>query len=312
MVVEKSYVTRAGSKITQNGVSYQGSMNGPKFPITSASGKVYKPKEYTFIKCSEIFADGEYQRAIDSPRVKKIIDEYKSELYTPIKVFRRETGGYALVDGQHRLMAHVTLFGDDAYIQVEVLNKVSNELSDKTDEEAEAYIFGHQSDNTKKVAPTARVKALIIGSDPFAIEMQNIVTSAGFNLDFNGSKAKNKISAISLIWQIYEGEHGTEILTELMEVLRDAFDGSVESLEATFIRSLYLFLKSYMKDSNYSRKILVDRLTVCSHNNAKVITNKINQVRELQRKDIDKDTATINELIKIYNYKRKSKLIEKE
>ena len=278
--------------------------------LSGPNGEIYVPKQFIMLKCKNIYIAKVYQRIIDKKRVANIQKEYKTELYTPIKVYQRKDGTYYLVDGQHRIMAHMALFGEDSIIQVELIQRVTPFFKNMTDEEFEAWVFEHQYDNTSRLNKQELIRAAIAANEPFAVDMCNIVSRYGFTINLNNSaSADNKPACAATLMRIYSGEYGALVLDELMKICKDAFNGEKKAFSKPFLEYTALFLRKVIKNTDYNHNTFVDRLQKFSNGNIKTIESAVEVTNVKIAKDV-REALVYDQYKKIYNYKRKTNLLK--
>lgn len=227
----------------------------------SSNGKIYKPLKIQTIHASKL-KDAVYQRDINPSKVKNIINEFRLELMNPLKIGFREDGTYRIIDGQHTYMAVTQLFGEDIEFTCIIVENVSDDWKHLTDEQLEARTFAHQHDNTKKLSVNEKFKAAFIGGERFAVDILHICENNGFELSYKDSSVAslNTLVCTNTLINIYEKDDGA-LLNDTLDLLRNAYNGSPESLQSQFVKAIALFINKYNDEINFNRSRFIKVLS---------------------------------------------------
>lgn len=228
---------------------------------SNTTGKVYAPLRYRIIN-AKLLKNPEYQRKINASNVQKIINNFRSELVRPIKVGIDTDGKYNIIDGQHTYVALTTMFGDDIDVACIIADITSDDWKELTSEEAEARMFAHQHDNTKKVSVNDQFAASVIGREPYALDILDICKENGFSLNYsNGPTAsKDTLACAGKIKNLYMIDNG-HLLKYTLAVLREVYDGEVDSLDSQFIDIVAKFINTFENEDNFNYKRLVKAMS---------------------------------------------------
>jgi hypothetical protein len=178
-----------------------------------------------------------YQNGRYNPtRAKRIADKWDDNRFEPIIVSFRD-GIYWIVDGQHRTVAKKIRFGKDSLIMCKVLNGLTYAQ--------EAYYFATQDNEELGVAPIIKFNAQIEAEDVSALKILKVIEESGFTVSRDNHKADYVIAAIGAVQYIYSKSNPT-ILKEVLLLIKDTWYGISDSLDGTFIKGVYSFVKTYM------------------------------------------------------------------
>lgn len=192
------------------------------------------PPVFTQLHSSILLSDI-YQRNLDVPRIKKIIENFNPALVNPIKVSHRD-GLYYVIDGQHTLSALKIMNGDQDL-------KVNCFVYEGLTQQDEAYLFAQQTGIAKKVDSGHKLQALYIAGDEKITDMHDIVNSLGFIFDFSSTKAAKRIISGATLWRMYNRSTRQEFIDSL-EIVRDAWKFKQDSLKSEIIggvNSFYIY-----------------------------------------------------------------------
>lgn len=184
----------------------------------------------------KIKVDMSYQREAEASRVDKIVKNFSMDVFNPPKVSHRADGFYYIFDGQHSMLAHKKVFGDNAPINCRVFEGLSH------DEEAELFI--QQNGISKEVKTNDKLKAEFSKENSDVKEMVDAARIAGIRIDFNKGLCPNHISATAAsyaIWQLLGKDQFINVLT----VLKKAFGGDGNAFTNGFLKGMAFIYKHY-------------------------------------------------------------------
>ncbi|MCD8150518.1 MAG: hypothetical protein LUE92_13375 [Clostridiales bacterium] len=190
-----------------------------------------------------------YQRGLSVARVKRIADHFDERIANMPKVSYRD-GNYYVFDGQHTIAARKLLNGDE---DLPVTCRVYYGLT----EAEEALLFAQQFGFSDVLSAGAKMRALLFGRDPEALDFLRATKSVGIELDFTQNLGKNRIGCISTAFRAFQ-RVGEENYVEALSILKEAWDGEPYSLRGENVRALVDFVDLYK--GQYKRKRLVEKL----------------------------------------------------
>lgn len=203
--------------------------------------------KYRRVATDEIVVDGRYQRPVEQFRVDKIAEGFDETLFGVIEVSRRN-GKCAVFDGQHRLEAARALGMKDVPCLVH----------DGLTPEAEAELFVRLQRERKNINPNDRFKARLFYNDPVALDINRVVTEAGFSIKPNAADAAPdvwRIRAVAALERAYH-RYGPDHLYETLDTVRAWWGGDKKSTDGSLIEGVALFLRLYggrLRDDHIQR-----------------------------------------------------------
>lgn len=190
-----------------------------------------------------------YQRNFKQRRAIKISNEFDERVANEPKVSCRN-GRYFVFDGQHTIAARIQLNkGKD----LPILCKVYYGLS----ESEEALLFAQQTGVSAKLSSGDAIRAKIYGGDPEAMAFLRATETAGLLLSYTQSRGKKRITCINTALNEFR-RVGSEIYTEALRIIAEAWNGESHSLRAEVIQGVVQFVDLY--HGEFNRKRLVEKL----------------------------------------------------
>lgn len=179
----------------------------------------------------------DYQRGIDSKRVKRIADTWKDEVANPPKVSYRG-GKYWVFDGQHTIAARKLRNGNqDLPIECRVYSGLTYE------EEAELFVL--QNGIAKNPDVNAKFKAMYEAGDVDIIEFKRTVESIGLKMDFSKSQGQNKIIACRTAYKLFTKNPTSKIFVKSLEMIKFAWGGAPDSFRNEILLGMEKFVDVY-------------------------------------------------------------------
>lgn len=206
--------------------------------------------EYKKINTKFLFVDELYQRTIDPPRVKKILDEFDPNLVNPIKVSFRD-GKYWIVDGHHTECVLITRNkNQDLMVDCKVYYGMT--WLD------EVNMFLEQNGQYARVVNVNdKLRAKMNSGDPDVTKMVKLAEKVGFIIDFKNRKGDNKIVALSTLMKAY-GSLTPDEYIEYLALIKKTWGGVSDSLSREILQGMFIFYKTYK--GIYNPKTFVNRL----------------------------------------------------
>lgn len=178
-----------------------------------------------------------YQRGIDSKRVKRIADTWKDEVANLPKVSYRD-GKYWVFDGQHTIAARKLRNGNqDLPIECRVYSGLTYE------EEAELFVL--QNGIAKNPDMNAKFKAMYEAGDVDIIEFKRTVESVGLRMDFSKGWGQNKIIACNTAYKLFTKNSSSKIFTKSLEMIKFAWGGAPDSFRREILLGMEKFVSVY-------------------------------------------------------------------
>lgn len=237
--------------------------------------------EYGQVNSKLIKIDPEYQRALDTNRVKRIVSNFNPDLVNPIKVNFRENK-YFCFDGQHTLASLKMKNGNsDSLVDCKV-------YFDQT-REWESKMFAEQTGIARQVDSLAKLKALYVGKDIDVMEFRDVTETTGIRMDFTKGSANNKIVACATAYKIFNSTPQSDYL-EILRIIKETWDGVPESFMKQILIGISEFHQKYK--GQYKRALLIKQLSRVS---------PIAIIRDADLYKNEKMHRYCNQIVRIYN-----------
>lgn len=197
--------------------------------------------ELVWIPADQLVVDEEYQRDVNWRWVSEIADSFDPDLLDPLVVSDRGNGEYAVVDGQHRLLAIRRMGYADQNVPCMIRRAMSVE--------EEAHIFASQK-NRKRLTRFDLHKADLRAGDPTAVAVDQAIREFGYTV--SKSPAQRGIQAVSAVYRVMES-YGAANLRYCLRIFREAWGDQAPQQHA--ILGLPAFLRRYGHQINRDRLV---------------------------------------------------------
>lgn len=187
----------------------------------------------TALRVDDVFADREYQRALDTARCRKMADEWNPRLVGTIEVSDRgddHRPRYAVMDGQHR-------WGAAKLIDPPPL-LVANVHSGLTIPD-EAGLFDKFNRQRKQTTSFDNWRARRLSGDEQVLAIESVVH--GYGLDVELAPGDGRIACVSAMETVVK-RGGTPLLGETLSLITATWGLRREGLDAAIIGGLSLVL----------------------------------------------------------------------
>ncbi len=192
-----------------------------------------------------------YQRSVEQKNVDKLIRNWNSlELYPVIVSFR--DGKFNVVDGQNRIAAMRQMAGGgDVIVPCMIYTGMTYEQ--------EAELYAKLDKGKRPLTPRQHTKALVeSGSDAKILEIKCLVEDVGFvwatGEPFEIAPIRALINAYQLL--------GGEAFTRMLSLMAGAWQGTPNSLKASMLSGMALFIKTY--ETELSDRAFIRRMSLVS------------------------------------------------
>lgn len=220
-------------------------MKNSRKPALAGQLHFTTPYERKQLPTGILFSGQPYQRKVKMPRVRQIVDEFDPKLLDEVVVSFRD-GRYNVVDGQHRIAALKLMNGG---MDIMVNCKIANGLT--YEQEADLYERLDASKKRLTVADATRAK-IEAQNDPMILDIQRILSLYGLKWTFSssgGNAGNNRIASARAVTNAYKAL-GSLLFERMIKLLKKAWNGSKESLNAYIISGLALFVETYKAELN--------------------------------------------------------------
>jgi hypothetical protein len=182
---------------------------------------------------SELEIDGTYQRAAESGMVRHIAVHWDWRLCAPLTVSRRiDPAGFFVIDGQHRLEA-AKLRGDIPHLPciISTFGSIAEE----------AGCFVAVNSHRKRVTPLDTFRAQLASGDARAVEISEIIHSAGLSLAKHSNFTSWKPLQISAISGVRGSlaRFGPEVTRRALSLVARAWPKEVLQYSGRILAGLY-------------------------------------------------------------------------
>lgn len=233
----------------------------------------------TRVPLDKLIVDGRYQRPVEEKRVARITDEYDAKLFGTLELSQRANGTFAVIDGQHRYEAAKRLN----------VKRVPALVHKGLNAKQEADLFARTNMGRKPLTPIQRFRAQVFSGDPRAVELQGIITEAGFKVDYTESATElGAIRSIVALENAYT-THGAEHVRLTLTTIADLWFGERTATDQFIIRGMSQFLAVYADrfDETHREKLRrVPALTIVRRAQEKTITDNRTNIVALVADDL--------------------------
>lgn len=215
--------------------------------------------EFRWIERERLFVDETYQRLhIRHKHVGNIVKTWTPDHFGALNVAPRPDGLYAVIDGQHRLLA-LDQMGIRPTSKVPcIVHSTANE----------PLTFVHL--NRRAILdPMEEFRASLEGEEPDAIELQRAVMQAGFEVALTtvSTASKRRDRSLYCIKRLQKlvADYGGPALTELLRFVDDTWPHDKDALTSHILGGLAAFRDIYVR--MYDPAILVQALQTAGPRN---------------------------------------------
>ena len=228
------------SQPVQSARSVQGQLAMAEVPVP-ATGKIACDAscsyEYMRLPASWLVTDTSYQRAIDERAVERIVENFDPRLVNVVKVSHRDSKFYVF-DGAHTLSALKKINGTNTFL---VDCKVYRGLA----YEDEAYLFALQRGESRDVAFSVRLRALLISNSQEAVDFRESTQRAGLRLaSDNNVASQDTIAALAKAYKLYT-KYGAEQYEAVLSLVKETWGGAAWSLTNYVLGGVAELLSEY-------------------------------------------------------------------
>lgn len=189
------------------------------------------PQDFQIIELDKMFVD-DYQRLLHSDEVERIVKDFIPGKLGVLEVSEREDGRYAVIDGQHRMVALRRL--GFKFARCNVVHGLS--VQD------EAYNFAHQRDNTKNLTARDRFKSSVIAGEEVSTKINYILTKNGYSTEAGGQGARiEAVAALAKVSQFYS----YEVLDQVLSFTNATWPGDRKAVQREILVALAEFISRF-------------------------------------------------------------------
>ena len=178
---------------------------------------------------SDLLIDASYQRTLRPDEVKDIIKDFNMDVFNFPKVSHRADGSYYIFDGQHSVVGHKKVRGENTPIKCRVYEGLTY------GEEVE--LFMTQNGHSRSLKTKDIVKADLNIKDSDSSEMVKAAKTAGVTISLDRIDKLNNTNAVAATryaWKLL----GKDNFINILSVIKDTWDGEIGSFSAGMIKGL--------------------------------------------------------------------------
>lgn len=219
----------------------------------SAEVSYSNPGAIRTLSTSQLTSGLPYQRTVKQQRVDEIVREWNDRKLTPVVVSFRD-GKFNVVDGQNRIAAMRQMAGGgDVIVPCMIYTGMTYEQ--------EAELYAKLDKGKRPLTPRQHTKALVeSGSDARIMEIKCLVEDVGFvwalgeptGEPFEIAPIRALINAHQLL--------GGEAFARMLSLLAGAWQGAPNSLKASMLSGMALFVKTY--EAELSDRAFIRRMSI--------------------------------------------------
>ena len=243
---------------------------------------------YLNIVPSKLRVDMSYQRTAKPALINRIVNHFDMDIFNPPKVSHRADGFYYIFDGQHSMLAHKRVFGDNAPINCKVYERLTY------DEEVELFV--QQTGEHSDVATNDKLRADYCKSGSDVRAMAEAAEKVGVRIDFIKGNCPNHTSASQTAYSIWK-LLGRDNFINVLDVIKQTWGGEAESFTNGFLKGMayiYKFYGALIKNK--------DVVSALSRNTPLYYSSRARDVKGT----VMVRYATV--FIEAYNYKKKNRI----
>lgn len=201
------------------------------------------------LNTKDLIVNGKAQRELQPWKVKKIVKEFNPLLVNPIKVSFRN-GKYYVFDGQHTMEALKEVSNGNCPVRCVVYYGLT--------EADEAELFIQQSGVSSKVSAADKMRVRYNYGGEAERDMVRAAELAGVRVDFTGSEAVNKCTAVKTLMDCYK-ILDRKAFIDMLVIIREAWDGVPGSFSKEVLKGMTRFFSVYYRD--FKDKDLISSLS---------------------------------------------------
>lgn len=207
------------------------------------------------LSTSQLTSGLPYQRPVEQKDVDRIIREWNDREITPVVVSFRD-GKFNVVDGQHHIEAmRQKAGGRDVIVPCIIHTGMTYE--------DEAALYARLDRNKKRLTLRQHTKAVVeAGSDAKVMEVKRLTEEVGFVWALKEPTGEPfEIAPIRALLNAYQ-LLGGEAFARMLSLLAGAWQGTPNSLKASMLSGMALFVKTY--ETELSDRAFIRRMSIVS------------------------------------------------
>lgn len=175
------------------------------------------------------------QRPFQEAWAKKIANEFDTDKFDPPVITRPNgQGHYHIVEGQHRVWAVRSLFGDNEQLRCRMVNA--------SDPARAAEIFLGINSGRKAIKPVAKFIVAVTAAREPETSINRLVIKLGYRIQ--ASKVDYSISAVNSLIYVHDRQ-GFDVLHATLLILKLSWGGDVTAFQGDLIRGYAVFINEF-------------------------------------------------------------------
>lgn len=202
-----------------------------------AAGAAFDPgprPRMAWLPIDDLVVDTLYQRPLAAAHAKALAAEFRWAHFQPLTVAARPAGGYAVIDGQHRLQAARSL---------PAVAEVPCYVVDAADSARQASTFLAVNTTHRAVKAIEKFRAGLAAGDKQITSLQRIVDQVGIRLISGNVTSPMTTAAISTLLRMHRSA-GPEPLRKALSAIATAWPAEREAFSEQFIRAVTLIFQA--------------------------------------------------------------------
>lgn len=182
-----------------------------------------------------------YNRPVQIARARKYSKNFDMKLVGTIIISHRD-GVYYIVDGQHRTQA----------AKIKGIKTLPCLVHEGLTYQEEAELFVKLQKERKGLIVAELFNGECESGDLHAIELKDAILAAGYNI--GKGQGNYKVQAVQVLKRIYDRD-GAQVVTDVLEVIKDAWNGSHTANVRLVLLGIWQFLSVYHHEFGRDRLI---------------------------------------------------------
>ena len=187
-----------------------------------------------WLPIDDLVVDTAYQRPLAAAHARALAAEFRWVHFQPLTVAARPDGGYAVIDGQHRLQAARAL---------PAIAEVPCYIVDAADSARQASTFLAVNTTHRAVKAIEKFRAGLAAGDKQITNLQRIVDQVGLRLVSGKATAPMQTASISTLLRTHRIA-GPEPLRKALSAIATAWPAEREAFGEQFIRAVTLIFQA--------------------------------------------------------------------
>jgi hypothetical protein len=201
----------------------------------------------TWIRADRLSIDPEYQRRVNSRKVRRIAREFDPDAFGVLYVSRRADGSHVIIDGQQRHAALLLMDWGDQRVPVQVFSGLS--------QQHEAALFMRYNELRTKPRPLDLHRSAVVARDKRALAIEKVLSDNGLKFAAGGN-VHGRVQSVTALQQIYDNG-GLRVLEKSIGMSLKAWGASHEGLTGEILTAIAIILSRHGDDIDDGRLVRI-------------------------------------------------------